>query len=497
MGPDFSRKLRLLVLSVTVLSVGTFPAPAQTTDAPDIVQAAKQDDIATVENLIAAGVDINATQGDGATALHWAAHRNNLESVRLLLNAGADPNKANALQATALWIASENGNATLTELLLNAGANPNAALKMGETPLMRAARSGDLASVKLLVSGGAEVNVAEHERGQTALMWASAQQHADVVEYLLDHGADLNARTKVWHQLENTAGNTNPIGNFKMAHGGTTALLFVARNGDVESARALLDAGADVNATAAAGTSALVVAAHSGHEQLALLLLERGADPNAAEAGYTALHAATLRSLPALVDDLLERGVNVNASVQHGTPGRRFSADYSIRYQTIGVNALWLAARYGEAEIALTLAEHGADPFVLPENGTSALKAAVGLPSGNENRRNRGLGYGELDREAEEKLSLNLVNIVLDLGVDVNLADGRGNTPLHDAVRMQFESVVELLATHGADVNAANERGETPLDLAETNLGIPGTNGLRTTRPRIAELLRELGAAND
>ena len=92
MGPYFYRKLRLLVLSVTVLSVGAFPARAQTTDAPDIVQAAKQDDIATVENLIAAGVDVNATQGDGATALHWAAHRNNLESVRLLLNAGADPN---------------------------------------------------------------------------------------------------------------------------------------------------------------------------------------------------------------------------------------------------------------------------------------------------------------------------------------------------------------------------------------------------------------------
>ena len=497
MEPYSFRKIRLLVLSVTILSTGAFLAHAQTPDAPEIVQAASKDDVAHVKDLIATGVNVNATQGDGATALHWAAHRNNLESARLLLDAGADPNKANALQATPLWIASENGNAPLTELLLDSGADPNAALNMGETPLMRAARSGDLASVKLLMSGGAEVNVAEHERGQTALMWASSQQHADVVEYLLNNGADLNARTKVWSQLENTAGNTNPIGNFKMAHGGTTALLFVARNGDVETARVLLDGGADVNTTAAAGTSALVIAAHSGHEQLAMLLLERGADPNTSEAGYTALHAATLRSLPALVDDLLERGVNVNASVQHGTPGRRFSADYSIRYQTVGVNAFWLAAKYGEAEIALALARHGANPFVLPEDGTTALKAAVGLPSGNEDRRNRGLGYDRVRSDAEEKLSFTLVNIVLDLGVDVNLADGRGNTPLHDAVRMQFESVVELLATHGANVNTANERGETPLDLAETNLGIPGTNGLRTTRPRIAELLRQLGAAND
>ena len=120
----------------------------------------------------------------------------------------------------------------------------------------------------------------------------------------------------------------------------------------------------------------------------------------------------------------------------------------------------------------------------------------MGLPRGNEDRRNRGLGSSQIDRATEERLTLDVANIILGLGVDVDKADQQGNTPLHDAVRVGFPSVVELLASHGANVNATNERGDTPLTLAESNLSIPGTNGLRTTRPEIATLLRDLGATN-
>lgn len=469
---------------------------AQAPNVPNIIHAVKDGDQARISVLLASGIDVNAAEGDGATALHWAAHRNNLESARALLEADANADVANALGATPLWLAATNGSATMLELLLDAGADPNAPLKMGETPLMTAARTGDLASVRLLVNRGANVNNAELERGQTALMWAAAQHHADVAQLLISRGADLNARTKVWHQLENTAGNTNPIGNFKMAHGGSTPLLFVARNGDVDTARVLIEGGANPNDIAAAGTSALVIAAHSGHGALGVYLLKQGADPNAADAGYTTLHAATLKSQVELVDALLEHGADVNAVVKHGTPGRRFSADYSIRYQAIGANAFWLAAKYGEPEIARALAAHGADPFVTPTDDTSSLQAAMGLPRGNEDRRNRGLGSSQIDRATEERLTLDVANIILGLGVDVDKADQQGNTPLHDAVRVGFPSVVELLASHGANVNATNERGDTPLTLAESNLSIPGTNGLRTTRPEIATLLRDLGATN-
>ncbi|MXZ69920.1 MAG: hypothetical protein F4Z04_00215 [Acidobacteria bacterium] len=467
---------------------------APTPGAPALVEAARADDAQGVKALIDAGADVNARQGDGAGALHWATHRDNLAIARLLIDAGADPNAANDLDATPLWLAAENGSAPITELLLDAGANPDLTLAMGETPLMIAARSGAAETVALLLDAGASPNAAEREREQTALMWAAAQGHADVAQLLLDAGADLTARSRVWDQLENTAGNTNTSGNFRMSHGGSTPLLFAARGGDVETARVLIEAGADPNETAAAGTSALVIAAHSGHGPLGIFLLEQGADPNAAAAGYTALHAAVLRSQAALAEALLDHGAEVDALVEHGTPGRRFSADFSIRHQWIGANAFWLAARYGEPEILHILAEHGADPHVMPANRMSALQAAMGITrNAAENRRNQ-VDAPEIDPDQLEQLTLDIVRRVLEMGVDVNLSDERGDTALHHAVRIGFASVVDLLASNGARLDATNERGETALALAESQLPIPGSNGLRASRPEIADLLRRLGA---
>ena len=354
-----------------------------------LVEAVKSRDTDAVRTLLAEGVDVNAPQSDGATALHWAAYRDDVDTAALLIEAGANVNTANELGATPLWLAADNGSPTMIERLLDAGANPNVALPEGETPVMTASRTGNADAVRLLLAHGAAINVSEHSRGQTALMWAVAQGHHTVVATLLEHGADVHARSAVWDQLENTAGNTNPIGNFRMSHGGSTPLLFAARHGDIETARVLIEAGADPNDTAAAGTSALVVAAHSGHGPLGIFLLEQGADPNATDAGYAALHAAVLRSQVELVDALLAHGADVNAILEHGTPGRRFSADYSLRYQLIGANAFWLAARYGEVDIMRLLASQGANPLVVPESGRSSLQAAMGITRGTENRRNR------------------------------------------------------------------------------------------------------------
>ena len=480
------------VSAVLLLATATF---AYANAEPDLVAAVRTGDLAAVRSLIASETDIDAPQGDGATALHWAAHRSDLEATELLMEAGADVDAANALGATPLWLAAKNGAAGIAERLLDAGANPNVTLRMGETPLMSAARSGSLAVVEMLLDRGADVNAAERERGQTALMWAAAQQHAGVVRLLAERGADLHARTQVWEQLENTAGNTNTSGNFRMRHGGSTALLFAARNGDLATARALVEAGADVDDTAAAGSSALVIAAHSGHGPLGVYLLEEGADPNVAAAGYTALHAATLRGQAALAAALLAHGADLDAIVERGTPGRRFSADFSIRHQAVGANTFWLAARYGELDILRALAEWGADPNVAPANRWSSLKAAMGVPQiSQEDRRNRVDAPDSVEHIDQEELTLDLARIVLDLGVDVNQADDRGNTALHDAVRTGFASVVDLLAARGADVDALNDRGQTPLVLAETSLPVLGSNGLRSTQPEIAARLRELGA---
>ena len=468
----------------------------QAQSVPTVIEAVKSGNLGTLRTLVANGAGVNTTHGDGATALHWASHLDDADSVRLLIDAGADVNAANDLGATPLWLASTSGGTALVAALLEAGADPSLTLRMGETPLMTAARSGNLPALELLLEYGADVNVAERERGQTALMWAAAQQQADAARLLIEHGADLHARTTVWHQLENTAGNTNGSGNVDLPHGGSTPLLFVARNGDVETARTLVDAGANVNDTAASGASALVIAAHSGHSPLGIYLLEQGPDPDAASGGYTALHATVLRSELDLLEALLQHGADPNTPVERGTPGRRFSADYSLRHQAVGASAFWLAAKYGELEILRTLAEHGADAQVMPYNGETSLKAALGVPRiSQENRRNR-VGIPIPDPADEEQMTLDLVGIALDRGVDVNAADDGGNTALHDAVRRGFGAVVELLAAHGAELDIANERGQTALILAETPQPLYGTNGLRATRPEIAELLRRLGATN-
>ena len=487
------RTLAVPLLLVLVLSV---PDIARAGADDPLVEAVKNTDTAGVRALLAQGVDVNARQGDGATALHWAAHRNDLDTAAVLLGAGADPNAANELGATPLWLASVSGSGAMVERLLEAGAHPDAALSSGETPLMRAARAGNIDAVGLLLAHAADVNATEGTRGQTALMWATAQQHAAVARLLIEHGADVHARSAVWHQLENTAGNTNPSGDFEMAHGGSTPLLFAARQGDLETAGILLAAGADVNDAAADGTSALVRAVHSGHGGLATYLLEAGADPNAADAGYTALHAAVLRADRSTVETLLAFGAEPNALVLHGTPGRRFSADYSLRSQYIGTNAFWLAAKFADdVDIMRALADAGADPLVTPEDGTTAVKAAVGLPTGIENRRAQ-TGVVARGAELEERLSLEATRFAVERGGDVNAANLRGDTPLHDAARLGYNRIIQFLADHGADVNARNGREQTPLSLAEARQPSTG-NYNENDHASTAGLLRRLGARDE
>lgn len=120
----------------------------------------------------------------------------------------------------------------------------------------------------------------------------------------------------------------------------------------------------------------------------------------------------------------------------------------------------------------------------------------MGMPGSSlEGRRDR-IGNEPPDATGEERITLELAHIILDFGVDINAADRRGDTALHDAVRKNFPSVVEFLAARGANLNMANARGQTPLELAETDQTIQGTNGLRGTRPEIALILRRLGAGD-
>ena len=376
------------------------------------------------------------------------------------------------------------GGAPMIERLLQAGADVNAALPSGETPLMTAARTGIVEAVRALLNHGADVDAIELSRGQTALMWAVAQRHTDVAGLLIQHGADVRARSSIRRVIVNTGtagGDAQFEGSMVVPEdrGGYTALLFAARHGDVESARLLLDAGADANDTAPTGTSALVVAAHGGHTALARFLLEKGADPNAADAGYGALHAAILRGDHELLLALLAHGAEPNTRLARATPFRRLGRDWAMDWTWVGATPFWMAAMFADAAMMQTLAAGGAVPSSTMEDGTTPVMAPLAM-------RDRRPGS---DRALVETSTLEAVRTAAELGVDLHAADDAGNTALHYAAASAFDSVVEFLVSRGAELDLKNAEGQTPLAMTAT----PRRRGSRDPE-RTAELLRQLGA---
>ena len=496
-------------------SVGVLLAAASLWAAADLrlVDAVKSGDLAAVRALLKQGINVNVVQGDGATALHWAAYRDDGESADLLIRAGAKVNAANDIGVTPLMLASTNGSPAMVERLLKAGGHPDLGLESGETPLMAASRTGSTETVRLLLAKRANVNAKESWRDQTALMWATAQRRPDVVRALLEGGADTHARTKAWYELVNPTGSEDGTGVEWVQQGGFTPLLFAAREGNLESARLLLDKGANVDDIAANGASALVVAAQSGNAELAGFLLTRGANPNAAEAGYSALHLAILHDDLELVKQLMAHSANPNIPLERATAGRRSSAELQLRPAVVGATPFWLAARFGEPQIMQVLAASGADPlFVkmssvpaivqptevggrpLPEPaGMTALMAALS----SENIRRRLISTGTPN--AEERIVMDAARLAVTLGVDVNAADEDGDTALHRAARLRFNSVVQFLAEKGARLDVRNRIGQTPLMMASAAAsGGRGAGGGGRGGPgssvSTADLLRQLGA---
>lgn len=425
---------------------------------PPVVDAARNADHQTLRSLIEKKADINASDGDGSTALLWASYRDDSESATLLLRAGANVNAANDLGATPLWAACQNGSSAMVRGLLEAGANPDTALLSGETPLMVAARSGYSEIVEQLLAKGSNPN-AHAARGQTALMWAVAQKHPEVVKALLAHGADFRARSDVWSEVMAVPPHGRLEYNHAIPHGGETALMFAARLGDLSSAKLLVDAGANVNDQDAWGVSATVLAAHSGFRELVAFLLDKGADPNAATAGFTALHEAVMRRDEKMVTALLDHGANPNAPLRAWTPTRRSSRDWNFPPSLVGATPFWLAARFSEPGVMRLLIKHGADPlFVLRSEyitGTgfkhrtetiTALMAATGMGAG--------AAWVQPPRAGREALTLETVKIAVELGVDVNATNTDGRTALDAARTQHFDSVVKFLSEKGAKPGA-------------------------------------------
>src|SRR5262245_6721435 len=478
-----SSKLRLLAAGLIVLLLGSGSSPAQS--AALLADAAEKQDRAKLSALLKQGTDVNATQADGTSALHWAADHDDLSLVTLLLKSGANVKAANRYGVTPLSLACTNGNAEIVELLLEAGADANKTLHGGETALMTAARTGKPGPVKALLARGAEVN-AKDRKGQTALMWAAAEGHADVVSLLLAAKSDFTTPTPA----------------------GFTPLLFAAREGRLDVARVLLKAGADINDAIPAkkavprgpkpGTGALHMAVENGHFELAIALVKAGADPNDQRPGYGALHMLSWVRKPSRGDDeegdpppigsgkltslefvkeMVANGARVNLQSKTGLTGRGI-------LNKPGATPFLAAASTADVPLLELLAELGADPQLANSQHTSPLLAAAGV----------GVGAPE-EAPGTEPDVLEAVKLLLKLGADVNAVDDDGETAMHGAAYRNHPKVVQLLADKGARIavwNKANKAGLTPLVIAEGHR--PGLN-FRPSPETVAALHRVMLAA--
>jgi ankyrin repeat protein len=456
-----------------------------------------------VTALLEQGFDVNAPQADGTTALHWAVRQDDVPLADRLIKAGANVRAANRYGVTALYLASVNGRAPMIERLLEAGADANASSPEGETALMTAARTGSVEAARVLLAHGASVDAREGWRGQTALMWAAAQNHAAMVRELLSNGADVNARSAVqtWERQ-----NTEEPREKWLPPGGLTPLLFAARQGSLESARVLVESGAEVNAADPSGISPLLSAIINGHYDLAGLLLEKGADPNLGDVdGRTPLFAAVdMNTMPVsnvpmpkvihnsitsfdLIGALLARGAHVNAQLTSQQAYRAKLDRGTDTVLTTGSTPLLRAAKAGDVATVGVLLAKGADARLPTRAGINPLMIAAGLGTKEEDL------TGRSKTEAD---AIRTMTLLVDAGLDVNAVDTAGRTALHGAALQGYDQVVRWLVDRGARLDIRDKRELTPLDLAQGLGGGVGFDG-KASNPHesTAALLRELMAA--
>lgn len=464
-----------------------------------LIDAVKAGNREAMRALLKQGVDVNAPEADGTTALHWAVRADDVESVQALLRAGARANVANRNGITPLSLAALNGRRAVVEALIEAGADVNALLPQGQTALMMAARGGHVDAVNVLLSRGADVKAREQVLGETPLIWAAAENHPGVIKALVARGADVNGRSNPLTFPREEYGDGKSARLTVLPKGNWSPLMYAARQNATAAVKALAESGANLNATDPDNMTALNVAIINAHYDAAALLLNLGADPNIGDVtGMTPLYAAvdlnTFADTPGrptpkptgsldavgIAKALLEHGANANVIL---------NAPILVRVHdrgdgTLGAGAtpLMRAAKKGDVEMMRVLLAHGADPTLRTKTGTETLMFASGLG-----------GAGRFtafeDKQATEADFIEAATLCLERGADINAVSENGQTALHLAVTVRSESFIAFLLERGARVDIKDKQGRTPIDVAN-GVGARGRGAAAPVRESVVALLR-------
>ena len=461
-----------------------------------------------VKILLEAGSNPNIASSGGNASLHAAVSgRCNENIISAILDHGAIVNATNKENVTALVLTCEKGNENVINLLLNSGANPNIADTNGDIWLHKAARRECCTEVfQAVLSHGVDVN-ATNKKNKTALVIACHKGNTDAINILLNAGADPNipdckGATCIHHAV--IKGCSKDVLETIMNHGADvnatnknneTALMLACEKGSKEAINVLLSAGADpsiakadgdtglhyavygdcnkevlqsilrhgvdVNATNKKNVAALMIACHKGNTDSIDTLLNAGADLNIPDCkGAMCIHHAVVNSCS---KDVLQTIVN------HGSDVNATNAN--------NVTALMLACQKGSKDAINVLLNAGADPNIAKVNGDTWLHYAAYGDCSKEVLQvifSHGVDVNATNGKNETALMIachkgntDAVHTLLNAGADLNIPDCKGAMCIHHAVvNSCSKDMLEILVNHGADVNATNKKNVTALMLA-------------------------------
>ena len=485
--PKIAAFASLLILS--------FAASAATDLDAKLLAAAQKANPTDIRGLLAQGADPNARAADGSTAMLYAAHFGASDSVQALLAAKGDPNLTNRYGMGPMHEAALRADTALLRMLIDAGAKVDLALPEGETPLMLASRTSGVDAVKLLIEHGANVNVVEKWQGQTPLMYAAANNRDEVAAALIAAGANVNARTPPSALPERL---TRVRYYVEIPSAGLTPLMFAARHGAVAALRVLIKAGADLDAKTPEGFSAIVVALDNLHFDAAQALVEGGASPNGGglfgvvEARNRVNYVGEFQVPTGAADslELLKSMLAHGANLMDRLPEPLLDRDsrFGPPPPKITDVALIRAARSSDVDAMRVLIQGGADPSMRDEK-RGGINPLVAVMMGPELP-----ALISADPRPTEDEAIAAIDFLLDHGVSPSIANDLGSTALHIAALRNYPGVIKHMAERGVDLNVADREGFTPLDYALGHL----PSKLRGRPPEkitaAATALRDLGA---